>query len=134
MPTQVNTDYNAAQPQDIVFDATDFTAATGTWTVTALQAVTNSIVKIGNNCYIWSLNINGGVLSTTPAQIKIRLPLALVAARRVDTVFYGTPNGLATQALIAAIVAGTSQLLLLPFAVAWTAGACNIEGQIVFWT
>jgi hypothetical protein len=134
MPVQVNNDLVIAQPQDVPFNAGDYTASSGTWTVTSGQVTTNNLIKIGNNVYIWSLNINGGSLSGTPAQAKIALPFGLVAAKRVDTNFYGTPQGLATQSLIAAIVAATSQLLLLPYSVLWTSGAMNIEGQIVFWT
>jgi hypothetical protein len=132
--TQVNTDLPIAQPQDVPFDANDYTATAGTFTVTSGQVVTSNLIKIGNNVYIWSLKISGGVLSTTPSQVKVKLPFGLVAAKRVDTNFYGTPQGLATQSLIAAIAAGTNQLLLLPYSVAWTAGATEIDGQIVFWT
>lgn len=75
--------------QDVPFNAGDFTADAGTWTVTAPNVFGFSFKLIDKDTIVVAFTIAGSAISAAPTDIKVKIPGGRVASRRQDNMGLG---------------------------------------------
>ena len=127
----------------VAFDATDFTASGGTWTVAAADVVDYKLARVGADLVTvqFSLKETSTGVGVTD-QLLIRLPLGLVihpTAHMLGPLAYSDNGGATALGIVVADGTGALptklQLLRLPLPTNWTASATNttlVRGGITF--
>lgn len=120
----------------VAFNAGDFTASTGTWTVGAPDVVTCAYHKIGRRMTV-SFDIEATDVSATPAALQMTIPGGFTAAKDMRAMIQATDAG-GTPGVGMARVAPTATVITFYKDAAggnWSAGANTaVRGQLTFET
>jgi len=112
---------------DVPFNATNFAAtAAMTWTLTAPDQATYSYVLNGKLLTVFvQLNTTtvGGVVAG--ANLTIKMPLGLLAAKTFAQTGIGAPGGAASEGIIVSVTSGSNLITLLRYSANWVLGADN---------
>lgn len=118
------------------FNAGDFTASAGTWTVDAGDVTTYAYMRVGNTMTV-SYDIRNTDVSNAGAILRLKVPLGLTIAKTMTAVGIAKDNGGAEAAAIVQAVAGNAYIELYAtiagggFAVT-AADNTRVFGQITF--
>jgi hypothetical protein len=134
--TQVNTDYpGIPQFTDVPYDPNNFAAtASMTWSVDSADQVTYQWCALGSLLFLWIRLLNttvGGVVAG--ANLTLKMPNGLKAAKTVAQPFLCAPGGGASEGCIIATTAGSNLLTILRYNATWVLGTNNtdVNGLIV---
>jgi hypothetical protein len=128
--TQVNTDFPVlGTPTDVPYDANNFGATLSmTWAVDLADQVTYQFIQSGSFLMIWLRILNTTVGGTVAgANITIKLPNGLKAAKTSAFPFLCAPGGGASEGCIIATTAGSNLLTILRYNANWVLGSNNTD-------
>ena len=119
---------------DVPFNAANFTATAGTWTVTAGNVLMNAYTLIGKTLY-WVILIAASSVSATTPDLRITLPAGLSISRYSETSFAASDNGAIVANVTGQLAPGVSYLALhrdLAASILWSAGSgTQIRGTVI---
>lgn len=126
----------ADQWSDVAFNAANFTASAGTWTLTSPDQVTWSYQLDGNKMTV-SFEFDDTSVSAGPAELRVAIPLGRIAARKMSAPLSSAiDNATALDTGRAQVTAGVNYISFYKNAAsaAWTASAnaTSIRGQFTF--
>ena len=81
--------------QDVPYDANNFTAPTGSWTVESGDVVTYRYMLIGETMFL-SLILNGTTVGGTPAHLRVAVPGGFTIAKQTQAAARCYDNGTET--------------------------------------
>ena len=114
------------------FNATWFTANSGTWTVTNVQSETFAWTQTGRTMTL-TFRINGSTLSATPSLVFMKIPNGKVASRDVLVSCFYSDSGVSYGTALCYVGVGGTQINLQKATLAnWTVGTLTLAGQITF--
>lgn len=120
---------------NVAFNAANFTASAGNWTVDAGDQITLRYTLIGKTMIV-AFTIAGTDVSAAPTQLRIAIPGGLTAAQRMDaTCTIVNAGAAAEQGQIFVAAAGTTINIERNGGAAFTTTAgdnTNVVGQIAF--
>ena len=118
----------------VTFNAGDFTAATGNWTLTSGDVITFAWQKTNKTVTVAFVLVSTTV-SATPATLRILIPGGFTAAKRMDAMGYAVDNGGTPIATTNFVAAGGNLITVSRLDGAnWAAATntTNVVGTIAF--
>jgi hypothetical protein len=91
--------------REVAFNAADFSADVGTWTVDVLDVASNRYVRLGEHTALWSVRLTTTDVAGGPAgYLSIALPAGLAAAATTSVrAAFASDNGTEVDALVECI-------------------------------
>ena len=118
----------------VAFDAANFTADSGNWTLASGDQTNFAYLLIGKTMIV-TFNFNTTTISATPNQLLVKIPASKTCAKRADTIILIANNGTEDWGQAVVTASGTNIGFLVKGGVAnWQASTDNayVRGTIVF--